>query len=147
MIRYRLLFLLLLTASILVAGDKSQTNEFVSVKVTLKKNIIKAGSTGELIVSLKPTNGIHINIDPPVTIKLDSTGIDISTSKMVVPASTKEKYLDITKPIKQEFTVAKTMRPGKTILKGIISYFYCSGSDGWCSRFKQPFEIPLTVTK
>jgi hypothetical protein len=147
MVRYTLLLLTTLTSSFLIAGDKPQTNEFVSVKVAVQKKVLKAGSTGELIVSFKPKGGIHINVDPPVTIKLDSSETVTSTGKTFVPAPTKEKYLDITKPVKQQFTIAKTTQPGKITLKGIISYFYCSGSDGWCSRFKQPFEIPLAVTK
>jgi hypothetical protein len=147
MTRYTILVFLVLTATLLIAGDKSKTNEFVAVKVTAQKSTLKAGSTGELIVNFKPKSGIHINFDPPVTVKLDSAEAVTASGKTIVPPPTKDKYLDITKPVRQQFTISKSVKPGKVTLKGIISYFYCSGSDGWCSRFKQPFEVSLTVVK
>ena len=135
------------TGMLLLAGDKPRTNEYVTVKFALQQNKLKPGTMGELVISFKPRDGIHINLDPPISIKFDTSDAITSIEKPILPAPTKEKYFDTARPIKQRFTVSKKIKPGIMTLKGTLSYFYCSGTDGWCSRFKQPFEISVTITK
>jgi hypothetical protein len=52
-------------------------------------------------------------------------------------------YLDPSKAIVQRFTVDTPPRSGPVTLKGILTYYYCSDAEGWCSRFRQPFTVTL----
>lgn len=106
---------------------------------------MKPGDTGELSITFKPKKGIHINLDPPLSIKFDSTDVITTLGKPVIPKAKKDNYVDIDKSVKQRFTLSNKMKSASVVLKGILSYFYCSGTDGWCSRFKQPFEFTISI--
>ena len=129
----------------LIAGESPKINEFVKCEISVKQKSMKAGATGELLISLKPKDGIHINLDPPLTLKLDSSVAYSLVGKPIFSKTNKSEYIDIAKPIKQSFTLSKKIKPGLVQLKGTLSYFYCSGSDGWCARFKQPIDISVKV--
>jgi len=131
----------------LLAGDASKVNEYVKVDIKVKQKYMKPGETGELKITFKPKSGIHINLDPPLSIKIDSTADVRSSGKFDIPKSTKKGYFDITKTAKQQFTLSRKITSGTVLLKGMLSYFYCSDTDGWCSRFKQPFEFTISIKK
>ncbi|MBI1808057.1 MAG: hypothetical protein HYR76_13540, partial [Ignavibacteria bacterium] len=75
--------------------------------------------------------------NPAVTLsgKPELVGMKVDTSE----------YLDASKPIKQSFTLAKSTKAGSLSFKGTLTYFFCSDADGWCSRFKQPIDVTVTV--
>ncbi len=129
----------------LLAGDANKVNEYVKVDIILKQKKMKPGETGELQIKFKPKSGIHINLDPPLSIKIDSSEDIKSLGKFDIPKATKEGYFDIMKTATQHFTLLKKVKADTVLLKGVLSYFYCSDADGWCSRFKQPFEFTISI--
>jgi len=122
-------------------GDKY--NDDVDVTVSLKKLEIKSGGTAQLIINFKPKKGIHINLDPPIEIELEKNFA--SKGKTEIPKMKKESYLNTEKPLKQNITLKKNITPGAHTLKGKLNYFYCSDSEGWCSRFTQDFQLNIKV--
>lgn len=138
-------FLMLLDSS----GDKSKpnVNKFVQCEIKLVEQSLKAGSAGTLQFILKPTKGIHINLDPPMSLNLDKSDVISKVEKLMAPKDKKHEYLDATKPVFAKITIAKNAKPGTIKLKGTFTYFYCSDAEGWCNRFKQPMELTLTITK
>jgi len=139
-----LCFLLSNHASV-AGGISPATNEYVKAEVSLKEKSLKAGAESELIIWLRPKKGFHINLRPPIEIKLDSSSAFTLAGKPDIPKSAKNEYLDTSRPIKQTFVLSRDLKPGSVQLKGMLTYFYCSGSGGWCSKFKQPIDLTFTV--
>ena len=144
-----LLFLLGNFSSLfLVAGDKSTaSNEYVKINTVVKEHSLKAGAKGTLLFTFIPKKGIHINIEQPMSLKLDSAALVSRVGDLVVPQSAKKEIMNDKKPVKQAFTISTNVNPGEIHIKGILTYFYCSDEEGWCSRFKQPIDVTLTIKK
>jgi len=129
-----------------IAGNVRLTNnKYVTVNVDIKGNKLKAGSSIEMLISLKPVDGIHINLKPAIELTLDSLSSAALSGTMKIPKG--PEYLDTSSPITQRILLAKKVKPGNVALKGMLTYYYCSDKEGWCSKFKQPIEITLTVDR
>ena len=139
--------LLALSTSVFAGDEASKGNTYVTSTITLKSKAMKPGSKGQVLITLKPEKGIHININPPIDVKFDSNGIVDSRGKLEVPRSKKTDYLDDTAPIRQFFTLKKKIKQGTMTIKGVLTYYFCSDAEGWCTKFKQPFDLAVTVKK
>ncbi len=126
-------------------SEKPNVNASVGCEASMKQKSLKAGATGQILVLLQPKKGIHINLDQPIQIKMDSSEVIASVGKPEIPMI--DTLYDASKPIRLPVIISKNARPGKFTLRGTVVYFYCSETEGWCSRFKQPIDIPCTVTK
>ncbi|HYR87324.1 MAG TPA: protein-disulfide reductase DsbD domain-containing protein [Terriglobia bacterium] len=107
---------------------------------------VRAGQSGEITVSFGLLKGYAINFDPPITLKLTSVPgvtlrkIDFETPKKD-PKSKDEYYVDlpaITVPV-------AAAKAGSYEIPGKLTYFFCSKSDGFCSRQVLDLKIPITV--
>lgn len=143
---YALLFLLLAFAATgLAGGSAARSNEFVECTMSVRPDSLKAGSTGMLLIRLKPKPGIHVNLTPPLKVMLDSTKVITASASRHVPK--KKEYLDTTKPIKHAFTLSSKIPPGTSAITGTLTYYYCSDAEGWCSKFTLPIDQKITVVK
>jgi hypothetical protein len=143
-----IIFFLLFPYQLIAGNDKSSPeNKYVSCDIVLKQKAIKIGATGDLLISLTPKKGIHINLIPPIDIKFENTKMFTSIEKLNIPQNENTTYVDISRPIKQSFTLAKKLKPGTIAMKGTLSYFYCSDAEGWCSKFIQPIDLKITVVR
>ena len=141
-----LVSLVLVCLGTVVPGENSSTkNSYVKCDVSVKQKKLKPGGDGELLITLIPKQGIHVNLDPPLNVKLDSSEAVSSVGKVLIPQ--KDTVLDTSKPIRLPFTLSKKVKPINVTIRGTVTYFYCSESDGWCSKFKQPIEVKFTVIK
>jgi len=136
---------ILLSTITIKAGNTNKINEYVQVSISTDKKIFKADTFGEIIIKFQPKDGIHINLDPPFSINLDSTAVIKASGKPFFKKDNKTQYLDVSKPVKQKFSIPKNIKPGEHKIKGMLIYFYCSNAEGWCSRFKQPFELDIRI--
>ena len=141
-----LLFTNLVPLMVLSGEKPSPVNQYVQAVVSMKQKTLKPGASGELIITLKPKPGIHVNLEPPIDVKLDSSAGVASVRTLDIPKS-HSKYLDPRKPLRQRFTLANNLKPGPLVLTGVLTYFYCSDSARWCSRFKQPIEVKVTIVR
>jgi hypothetical protein len=140
--------LCLSTASWLLAGDRtSSNNKYVSCKVSVENEIVRAGATTSLLISFTPQKGISVNSRPPLDVSFDSTSVITKVDSLILPKSTKEDRLDTSKPVRVPFQLSKELQAGKFKLSGTLTYYYCSAAEGWCSKFQQPFTVVLTITK
>jgi len=107
---------------------------------------IKAGRKANLTVSFNLMKGYKINREPtislditPVTgVTLDAKSIEASS---IDKKSTDEYYVDLP-TLTVGLMAAKT---GKYELPGKLTYFFCSTSDGFCSKQTVDVKIPLQV--
>ena len=107
---------------------------------------IKAGRKASLTVSFNLMKGYKINREPtislditPVTgVTLDAKSIEASS---IDKKSTDEYYVDL-----PTLTVGLTAaKAGKYEMPGKLTYFFCSTSDGFCSKQTVDVKIPLQV--
>ena len=140
-----LTFALLLLAETISPGADRPSNSDVSFSATLKESSVKSGGSGTLLITLRPKNGIHVNLNPPITVTFDSNSIVATAGRLEVPKA--DTVLDASKPIKLPLRFSKTLKSGTATIRGTVTYFYCSEAEEWCSRFKQPFEVAVSVRK
>ena len=134
---------LLLTAQ-LVAPDL-KIPQVMSAKFSAP-TALKAGRKGSVTVSFDLIKGYKINRDPTITlaitpvpgVSLESKSIDASP---IDKKATDEYYVDLP-TLKVGVTAAKA---GKYELPGKLTYFFCSKSDGFCSKQTVDVKIPLLV--
>ena len=107
---------------------------------------IKAGRKADVTVSFNVVNGFKINRDPRVSLALTPVaGITLEKKSLeaspVDPKSKDEYFVDLP-TLKVGVTAAKA---GKYELPGKLTYFFCSKSDGFCSKQTVDVKIPLQV--
>ncbi len=126
--------LAIILAIFLLTNPQLSKNKYVSSDFKFEK-----GKHNEfaLIVTLKPTNGIHINSEPAPSIKFNDPLVEILEIKF---DKTEKNYIDTQKPI---IVKLKSKTKNLKSLKGELTYFYCSDSEGWCSKFVEKFEVKL----
>lgn len=128
-------------------GDKSVSeNEHVKCDIVLKQKELRAGELGYFLILFKPKKGIRITTDPPFQVSLDTTQQFFSLGKAEFSQDA-NGYLNSEKAVRQSFTITRMTKPGSYALKGTLIYYYCSDGEGWCSRFIQPIELKLMITK
>jgi hypothetical protein len=105
---------------------------------------IKAGQKANIAVAFSVIANYKINRDPVITlaltpisgIKLASTTIE---SSPIDKKSKDEYYVDLP-TLQIGLTVAKS---GKYELPGKLTYFFCSKTDGFCSKQSVDLKIPV----
>lgn len=107
---------------------------------------VSAGKKGEVTVSFTLTKGFAINRTPPISLKLTGVpGVKLDKTDVASspddPKSKDEYYVDLPS-LKVPLTVAK---PGKYEIPGKLVYFFCSKSDGFCSRQVIDVKVPVTA--
>jgi len=107
---------------------------------------MKAGQTGEVTVSFNLLKGFAINHKPPISLKLTKvSGVTLAKTDFATPTedpkSKDEYYVDLPS-IKVPVTATKA---GKYDIPGKLTYFFCSKTDGFCSRQVLDVKIPVVV--
>ncbi len=140
-----LLILWVLPAFLHHGGTTPPVNEYVKFAALPAKKTLKPGTTTQLLFRLTPKAGIHINLKPSPDLRFDSIrGISLA-GQPEIPR--RDSFLDASKPITQAITLAGDLPEGPVNITGTFIYYYCSDAEGWCSRFKQPFEVKVTVAR
>ncbi|MBI2427270.1 MAG: hypothetical protein HYV29_00455 [Ignavibacteriales bacterium] len=121
------------------------TNDHVKVQMQAPSKISPA-KVSDIKIFFTPNDGIHINTEPMFELKLDKDShFEISGEPRY--GKNEKGYLDITKPIEFSIKTKNGIQPGTYPFKGNLFYFYCSDTEGWCNRFKQPVELTITVIR
>ena len=107
---------------------------------------MKAGQKGEVTVSFNLLKGYGINHTPPISLKLTAVpGVSLPKTSFATPTedpkSKDEYYVDLPS-IKVPVVAAKA---GKYEIPGKLTYFFCSKTDGFCSRQVLDVKIPVVV--
>jgi hypothetical protein len=140
------LLALLLASTAAQAGSLRLTgNKSVAVEISLADTVVAAGDTITMAVRFRPVEGIHINLQPPLDFKRDTSSGAALAGSLVLPKG--EPYLNTNAPVVQRFVVPRGAKPGRLSLNGMLTYFYCSDKEGWCSKYKQPVELSVTVRR
>ncbi len=139
--------LLLVLPEFVVQKGSVQENAHVKSEIRLAFTTMTRGGTGEIILYLTPNEGIHINTDPTMEFEFEKQSSVHFLGITSLPTNGKTGYLNAEQPIKYSFALDKNISKGKHSIKGIVRYFFCSESEGWCNRSVQPIDLRFTVTR
>jgi hypothetical protein len=140
-----LLALVLASVPVSAGTVRLTGNKSVTVEVSLSDSLVLPGDTVTVAMRFRPVEGIHINLQPPLDFKRDTSSSAALAGTLVLPKG--EPYLNTNSPVVQRFVVPRGAKPGHLALKGMLTYFYCSDKEGWCSKYKQPVELSVTVRR
>lgn len=132
----------------LIAAPKSNDTsgkEDVTVDCHLDKQELSIGRSGVLVISFEAKKGIHITTDPEMELYLDTLDAVFRLAKLEYRKNPKD-YIDLGKPVRQHFKIAKNAAIGRSVLRGTLVYYFCSDDEGWCTRKTYSFDLPLTIT-
>ncbi len=139
-------FALLLAAISAISGNNPEgANTYVKFSASLRPAL--RDRPGTVQFELRPNKGIHINLEPPISVAFDTASPVKATGKLDIPRLEKVPYLDPARPIVQRVTLPKRSGKDTLTLRGTLTYFYCSDAEGWCSKFKQPFVLTLPAAR
>ncbi len=137
-----ILFLFLVTMPV---QHSPAVNEHVKMEISIQTNV-SAKTSVAVSFHLTPSEGIHINTSPAIEFVLAKDSPYELSGKPQYKKSKKD-YLDHTMPVTITLNAKKNSIAGKTLIKGKLNYFYCSDTEGWCSRFSQPVEITVEIKR
>lgn len=129
------------------SGGESGTDTFVTTRVAVKDSVVRAGSEGTILISFVPVDGIHITSTPAVTMSLEKNSPFAIRKPAGFKTDKKTGFLATSSPVEQRFVVAKDSSPGTHVLRGTITYYFCSDEEGWCRKSTHPVELKLTIVK
>lgn len=139
-------FALLFAPIAAISGSNPDgANTYVRFSASLRAST--PGRPGAVHFELHPNKGIHVNLEPPISVAFDSASPVKPSGKLDIPRLEKVPYLDPAKPIVQRVTIPRQNGKDTLTLKGTLTYFYCSDAEGWCSKFKQPFVLTLPAAR
>ena len=146
---FSLVFLLSFTGALPPLPDAAvySDNPDVGIEASLLPDSARSGDTVELLLLFSPGRAIHIPAKPLMVFTLDSS---VSASLAGPPVRSIDQttgFLSNGSPVRQAIRLLPGTGPGLRILRGTVSYYYCSDSDGWCRKFRQPVELSLVLTE
>jgi hypothetical protein len=103
---------------------------------------VENGKPFLFFIKIKPASGIHVNVQPPISVKPLTDGTTINVKR--IPES--GEYLDLSKPIEVECNVTG-MNRGQHKVNFVVTYTYCSEKEKWCRFGKDTTSISLRVKK
>ncbi len=137
--------ILFLVGPVRVLAGAFPPNEYVRLEVRPASTIMRPGVAGLIELRFFPADGIHVNVDPPVKFSLDSATGLVLNGRPLMTADARSGYLSTTAPVQQKVTLGRKVAPGQCTVKGTVTYFFCSDSEGWCKRQKVPVEFTILV--
>ena len=107
---------------------------------------IRVGKPGEVAVTFTSLKGYAVDRTLPMTLKLTPVaGVTVPKTELKAsgddPKAKDQYYVDLP-VIKVPVTVSK---PGKYEVPGKLTYFFCSKTDGFCSRQVLDVKMPVLV--
>jgi len=139
--------LLMVFPNLAVQKGNAQENAHVRSDIRLASTTMTRGETGDVILYLTPNDGIHINTDPAMEFEFEKQSSVHFLGITSLQTNAKTGYLNAEQPIKYSFALDKKISKGKHSIRGIVRYFFCSDTEGWCNRFVQPIDLRFTVTR
>lgn len=113
----------------------------------------KLGANGAVAVLFTPRDpDVHVNEAPAPRLKLAADQA-VLIDKQLPAAHAEEppaepgqaRYLDLGAPVRFAVALAPGVAKGQHMVKGSLTYFYCSKKAGWCRKGTSEVEIPVVV--
>ena len=137
----------LASAPLVAASSLPDVN--LKIDVTVPSTAVKAGSKSQVVVTLTPPSGIHINQYPPIRLTLENAPpvtFEPESYKLgldAMPDNPEKNPFKTIDPIKVNFRVGPHAADTKVPVKGKLKFFYCVVASGYCAPGTK--EVSFTV--
>lgn len=137
---------LLVALLLLFSPNEKQTlsgNDHVTVEMSSPAKLVLKSTAGVSFL-FTPKPGIHVNTQPAVDLRLEKDApVEISGTPQMQKNA--QGYLETQTPVIFTLKAKSSVKPGRTVVRGKINYFFCSEKDGWCNRYSQPVEFRIEI--
>jgi hypothetical protein len=127
---------------ILTLNSGFDSQRYVTVKVERTSIQVESGKPFFIFVKIRPADGIHVNAQPPVSVK----SLDSQTTLNIKAIPSSGDYLNPSKPIEIEGRVSG-VGAGPHKISFIVDYTYCSEKDRWCRMGKDTVFVTIRLKK
>jgi hypothetical protein len=138
---------LLLPGRTATASEGPDGDESVRITIALLDSLLRPGATGTLAATFVPAEDMHINATPAVEFTITSSKVFRLVGRPQQKVDERNGYLSLRGPVMQKFLLDNRARPGHHRIKGRLTYFYCSNSEGWCRKRVVSFERTVRVVR
>jgi hypothetical protein len=138
-----------LGALICAASLCAQPENDIPVRVTARIEMASAhaGRAMDILVSVVPADGYHVTADPPVDVVLDSADHVVLEGDAEIGIDSTSGYLDTLKEIRQRIRTLPAAPAGTMRFRGSVVLYVYSDAEGWCRRFRLPFQMSLLIER
>ncbi len=136
--------LLVMTMSVAINSEK-----YVTVEAKSQATSVENGKPFILLLAMKSLNGIHVNVQPPFSIKplVENPGSANGSTTLKLKAIPKKgDYVDLSKHIKVECELTG-INPGLHNVRFIVGYTFCSEKEGWCRMGSDTVSVTVNMKK
>jgi len=112
----------------------------------------KPGAEAAIAVTLTPeADGIVVNEKPGPRLSLDPTQLVLVDRQPPRAAGSnaadpsQAKYLDPQVPVRFPVTIAPGAPRGTHVVRGTLTFFYCSKAEGWCKKGTSEIAVSVPV--
>ena len=138
---------LLLSAAVVSAGSGTHFD----VQATFVPAVNAKADAAIAVLFTAKDPDVKVNETPSPRLKLDSSQ-SVLVSKAQenhkdagAPTPENPRYLDLAAPVRFPVVLGPAAGRGTHLVKGALSYFYCSKREGWCRKGTTEVEIPVLV--
>jgi hypothetical protein len=94
-----------------------------------------------IVVNERPAP--RLSLDPGQTVLIDKQLPRLSSGAPVDPAQA--RYLDPRIPVRFPVALAPSAPRGTHLVRGSVTFYYCSKSEGWCKKGTSEIAVDVTV--
>ncbi|HEX9005849.1 MAG TPA: hypothetical protein VF889_01050 [Bacteroidota bacterium] len=142
--RHQLAIMLLLPIVAVAAFAQDQPSD-VQLEATLASGVLHPGDSTDMILKFTPAEGIHLNADPPARVAFDSASVLTPVGELQQVTEEDEGTVYTPEPLHQRVALRPGARPGRYSVGGTVTYFFCSGTEGWCRRKVEHVQLQVTA--
>ncbi len=137
----------ILIALLLAAGLAPETSGRDHVGLAASAEFPSGMRDGDVVVRFMPLDpAVQVNAEPAPRLTLDPGQRVLAESARRAPPVTRQafpngRYLDPQAGVRFPVRLLSGAGRGAHVVKGTLTYFYCSTSAGWCRRALDEVEI------
>ncbi len=140
-----ILLLVLLLTSLRVSAQIITDNPSMLLEVTSSHNAAPADSLVTITLKFRPSPDIHMPKEPGVSIAIDSGSCLRVLSPLQQPIDSGTGYLNVNEPMSVDCVILPSTPAGHAVAGAVITYYFCSDSEGWCKKWSQHVSLAVTA--
>jgi hypothetical protein len=143
--RFAPIILTLILAVFSASAQEPSEESHVRLQATLASSSLNPGDSTEILLKFAPADDIHLTAEPSVKIELDSSSVLRKTGGLRAEVDRRSGYVRTSHPLRQRVVLSRGIPPGTYPVQAKVTYFYCSGSEGWCRKQVQALKLEVSA--
>jgi hypothetical protein len=143
--RFAPIILILVLAVFSTSAQEPSEESYIRLQATLVSSSLNPGDSTEILLKFAPADDFHLIADPVVNIDLDSLSVLRKAGGLRVEVDRRSGYIRTSHPLRQPVVLSRGIPPGTYPVQAKVTYFYCSGSKGWCRKQVQALKLEVSA--